>query len=48
MLETIFWIIVGMFIGWNFPQPEYAKSFQQNVMFLFILKVVIVKTTMAC
>lgn len=20
----IFWIVVGMFIGWNLPQPWYA------------------------
>ena len=28
MLETIFWVIVGAFIGWNLPQPSWAKSFQ--------------------
>ena len=24
-------LIVGMFIGWNFPQPLYAKAFQNWV-----------------
>lgn len=30
MLETVFWIVVGAFIGWNFPQPSWAKNFQEN------------------
>lgn len=30
MLETLFWIIVGAFIGWNFPQPQYAKDIQSK------------------
>lgn len=29
MLDTIFWIAVGAFIGWNFPQPFYAKWLQE-------------------
>lgn len=28
MLETLFWILVGAFIGWNFPQPQFAKNLQ--------------------
>ena len=28
MLDILFWILVGMFIGWNFPQPSYAKALQ--------------------
>ena len=24
----IVWIIVGVLIGWNLPQPEFAKRFQ--------------------
>jgi hypothetical protein len=35
MLETIFWLLVGAFIGWNFPQPDYAKSIQAKVLGLF-------------
>jgi hypothetical protein len=35
MLETIFWLLVGAFVGWNFPQPDYAKSIQAKVLGLF-------------
>jgi len=28
MLETLFWIALGAFVGWNFPQPEFAKKIQ--------------------
>jgi hypothetical protein len=30
MLETIFWILVGAFVGWNLPQPLWAKNFQEK------------------
>lgn len=29
---TLVWIVVGALIGWNFPQPEYAKRFQAWVL----------------
>jgi hypothetical protein len=32
MLETLFWLAVGMFIGWNFPQPEFAKNIQSRLL----------------
>jgi len=35
MLEILFWVAVGMFIGWNFPQPAYAKSIQAKIMGMF-------------
>jgi len=35
MLETIFWLAIGAFIGWNFPQPEFAKTIQAKVLSLF-------------
>lgn len=35
MLETLFWLLVGAFIGWNFPQPEFAKTIQTKVKSLF-------------
>lgn len=25
---TLVWIAVGAFIGWNLPQPAYAKAIQ--------------------
>jgi len=31
MLNTLFWIAVGAFIGWNFPQPFWAKAAQDYV-----------------
>ena len=27
--------IVGAFVGWNFPQPEFAKKIQERVITLF-------------
>jgi hypothetical protein len=34
MLETIFWLAVGAFIGWNIPQPEFAKTIQAKILSL--------------
>lgn len=31
MLDTLLWLIIGAFIGWNLPQPEYAKRLQEYV-----------------
>jgi len=31
MKTIIFWIVVGAFIGWNVPQPRYAKAIQKWV-----------------
>ena len=28
MIEIIFYLAVGAFIGWNFPQPTFAKNLQ--------------------
>jgi hypothetical protein len=30
MLEIIFYVLLGAFIGWNLPQPGWAKSFQEK------------------
>ena len=27
-MGTIFWVLVGLFAGWNIPQPGYAKAAQ--------------------
>jgi len=35
MLETLFWLAVGAFVGWNFPQPEFAKRIQARVIVAF-------------
>lgn len=31
MLEALFWLAVGAFIGWNFPQPAFAKTMQEKL-----------------
>jgi hypothetical protein len=31
MTDTIMWILVGAFVGWNFPQPFWAKIVQEKV-----------------
>jgi hypothetical protein len=38
MLETIFWLIIGAFVGWNFPQPQFAKNIQAKLGDLFSKK----------
>jgi hypothetical protein len=35
MLETLFWLAIGAFVGWNFPQPEFAKRIQARVITVF-------------
>lgn len=32
MVDILFWVAVGAFIGWNFPQPFWAKYIQEKVM----------------
>jgi hypothetical protein len=31
MLDTVLWIAVGAFVGWNFPQPFWAKMIQDKI-----------------
>ena len=31
MLDILFWIAVGAFVGWNFPQPFWAKIVQEKI-----------------
>ncbi len=35
MLESLILLLVGAFIGWSFPQPEWAKTLQAKIMGLF-------------
>lgn len=28
---VIFYTVIGAFIGWNLPQPKFAKDFQDKV-----------------
>lgn len=38
MLEALFWLAVGAFVGWNLPQPQFAKDLQAKVMKTLINK----------
>jgi hypothetical protein len=38
MFNTVFWILVGVFVGWNFPQPEWAKTVQDRIKLFFSKK----------
>lgn len=31
MLDTLLWLAVGAFIGWNFPQPSWAKPLEEKI-----------------
>jgi hypothetical protein len=31
MIETLFCIAIGILIGWNLPQPAWAKDLQNRV-----------------
>jgi hypothetical protein len=31
MFETLFGIVVGLVIGWNLPQPQWAKDLQEKI-----------------
>jgi hypothetical protein len=35
MIDTLFWILVGAFIGWNFPQPWWARIIQSRIVDFF-------------
>lgn len=35
MLEALFWILVGAFIGWHVPQPIWAVTLKDKIMGVF-------------
>lgn len=35
MLAVLFWVAVGIVIGWNLPQPPWAKEIQDKVVGFF-------------
>jgi hypothetical protein len=37
-METLFWVAVGAFVGWNFPQPFWAKIVQAKIVDMFAKK----------
>jgi len=34
-METLFWLAIGAFVGWNFPQPSWAVSIQVKLVDFF-------------
>lgn len=30
-MGTLFWVLIGAFVGWNFPQPWWAKYIQEKI-----------------
>ena len=30
-MNILLWIAIGAFIGWNFPQPWWAKAIQEKI-----------------
>lgn len=35
MLDILFWLAIGAFVGWNLPQPFWAKMVQEKLLSLF-------------
>jgi hypothetical protein len=35
MSDTLLWLAVGAFVGWNFPQPFWATYIQSRVKAFF-------------
>jgi di/tricarboxylate transporter len=31
MWSILFWVTVGIVVGWNLPQPDWAKTLQDKV-----------------
>jgi hypothetical protein len=34
-MSTLFWIAVGIVIGWNLPQPAWARELQDKAVAFF-------------
>lgn len=34
-MTTLLTLLIGMFIGWNLPQPDWARAIQDKVVSLF-------------
>lgn len=35
MIEAIIWLVVGAFIGWHFPEPQWAKNAKLKITSIF-------------
>lgn len=31
MLDIIFWVLLGAFVGWHFPEPWWAKMVKEKI-----------------
>ena len=31
-MSTLITLLIGMFIGWNLPQPDWARAMQDKIM----------------
>ena len=38
MLDLLLWVALGAFVGWNFPQPSWAKTMQEKIQSLLAKK----------
>lgn len=32
MIDTLFWVLIGAFVGWHFPEPFWAKMIKEKIM----------------
>ncbi len=30
-MGTLFWVLIGAFVGWNIPQPWWARYIQDKI-----------------
>lgn len=35
MIEAIIWLVIGAFVGWHFPEPQWAKAAKAKVLGIF-------------
>ncbi len=35
MIEVAIYVAIGLFVGWNLPQPQWAKNVQEKVKSFF-------------
>lgn len=38
MLDVLFWVTLGAFVGWHFPEPFWAKALKNKVTGMFAKK----------
>ena len=35
MLTSLFWFAVGALVGWQFPEPPWAKAIKEKIVGMF-------------